>query len=78
MNARAKIFGIVAGTLIAVAAVAGILIKTQRNAHVRETLAILPKAEESYAGGRFDEAATTAGGALIGYEVHPVVQPEER
>src|SRR5262245_47860426 len=68
-----------AGVLIIVGTVAGVLVvKAQRAAYVRETLEILPKAEVSYAGGRFDEAARTAGSALARYEVKPAwFAPEE-
>src|SRR5687767_3491456 len=73
MNARAmKIFGAVFAFLIVAGGAAGFLVvKSQRTAYARETVALLPKAEESYAAGRFGEAALTAGEALVRFEAHP-------
>ena len=57
--------------LIVAGAGAGVLVvKSQRAAYVRETLAILPAAEKAYAEGRFGEAALTAGGALTRCEAN--------
>jgi hypothetical protein len=69
---RRKRWVLIGGALAVAAVVAGLLvIKSQRAAYVRETLAILPEAEKAYQGGRFSDAAKSAAGAGARLKANP-------
>jgi len=71
MTSRVKIIGGVVGALVAVAAGAGVYIKSQRAEYVRLTLSHLPDAEKEYAGGRFTNATSVAALAVVRHGTHP-------
>lgn len=70
---------VIAGVALVAAVLGGLLIvKSQRGSYVRETLAMLPKAEAEYAGGRFSAAASSAAEATARVKTHAAwFQPDE-
>src|SRR6266850_380841 len=71
-SSRLALIGGIGGVLVVAAAIAGVLVvKSKHAAYVRETLAILPQAEQAYENGRFADAATTAAGASTRHKANP-------
>lgn len=69
---RLAVVGGLGGTVVLGAAVAALLIVQTKHAnYVRETMAILPRAESEYSQGRFSDAAATAGHASRCLGAHP-------